>query len=101
MKYDGEVVSDRDLSLNGMNVNKVGLTVGAFIGVMHLAWSLIIALGWAQGYLDFVMKIHSLNNPYTVGAFNLSQDIMLIVLVSIVGYVIGSVFATIFNKLHK
>lgn len=84
-----------------MNINKVGLTVGTFVGFLHLVWSLLIGLGWAQGYLDFVMGIHSLNNPYTVMSFNLGQAVVLIILASMVGYIVGSVFATIFNKLHK
>ena len=84
-----------------MNVNKVGLTVGAFAGLVHLVWSLLIGLGWAQGYLDFVMSMHSLNNPYRVMPFNIGQAVMLIILASVFGYVVGSVFATIFNKLHK
>ncbi len=84
-----------------MNVNKVGLTVGVFAGLVHLVWGLLIALGWAQGYLDFVTSMHSLNNPYKVMPFNLGQAIVLIVVASILGYIVGSVFATIFNKLHK
>ena len=84
-----------------MNVNKVGLTVGAFAGLAHLVWGLLISLGWAQGYLDFMMGLHSLNNPYEVASFNLGQTIMLIIVASILGYVVGSVFASIFNKLHK
>ena len=86
---------------NGMNVNKVGLAVGAFAGLWHIVWSLLILLGWAQGFLDFVTMVHSLNNPYIVHSFNPGLSIVLIVLTSFVGYIVGSVFATIFNKLHK
>ena len=84
-----------------MNQHKVGMALGSFVGLMHLAWEVLIALGWAQGYLDFVLNMHSLNNPYTVGAFNIGRGIMLIVLTAIVGYIVGSIFAAIFNKVHK
>lgn len=84
-----------------MNVHKTGMTVGVFAGLVHLVWGILISLGLAQVYLDFVMNMHSLNNPYKVLPFNLGQVVMLVILASILGYIIGSVFATIFNKLHK
>lgn len=84
-----------------MNTHKVGLTLGVFAGLVHLVWSVLIALGWAQGYLNFVLGMHSLNNPYVVEPFNFGRAVMLVVLALIVGYIVGSVFATVFNKLHK
>jgi len=84
-----------------MNVKKVGLTVGVFAGVMHLVWSVLIALGWAQGYLDFVLGMHSLSNPYVVDSFDIGRAVGLIVLTCVLGYIVGSIFAAIFNKLHK
>ena len=84
-----------------MNVKKVSLTVGAFAGLLHLVWSIMIAFGWAQAYMDFVLGMHSLSNPYVVSSFSLGRSVGLIVLTSIVGYVVGAIFATIFNKFHK
>ncbi|HEY4508975.1 MAG TPA: hypothetical protein VJC13_01680 [Candidatus Paceibacterota bacterium] len=77
------------------------MTLGAFAGLVHLVWEVMIALGWAQGYLDFVLSMHSLNNPYTVQAFNLGRGIMLVVIACVMGYVVGSVFAVIYNRVHK
>lgn len=84
-----------------MNTHKTGLALGAFVGLVHILWEGLIALGWAQGYLDFVLGMHSLNNPYTVEPFNLSRGIILVVLTSIIGYIVGSIFASIHNKVHK
>ncbi|MBI4155603.1 MAG: hypothetical protein HY507_00005, partial [Candidatus Zambryskibacteria bacterium] len=84
-----------------MNRHKVGLALGAFAGLVHIVWEFLIFLGWAQPLMDFVTNLHSLNNLYTVEPFNLGQAVGLIVLASIVGYIVGFVFATIFNKFHK
>ncbi|MBA3732889.1 hypothetical protein H0W91_00760 [Patescibacteria group bacterium] len=83
-----------------MNTQKAGLTLGVFAGTMHLFWSLMVAFGLAQGYLNFVLKMHFLNNPFTVQAFNISNAILLIVLTSVIGFVVGTILATIYNKFY-
>lgn len=84
-----------------MNTHKVGLVVGAFAGLWHLAWSIIIALGLAQPLLDFVFNMHSLNNPYTVVPFSLGRSIGLIIMTYVIGYLVGTIFATFWNKSSK
>ncbi len=85
----------------GVNQNKTGLMVGAFLGLWHLLWSILVALNLAQPLLDFVYWMHFLNNPFTVGPFNVVTALVLIVVTSAVGYVIGWVLAWIWNKVHK
>lgn len=77
------------------------MVVGTFSGLVHLVWSVVVALGLGDVYLSFILTLHSLNNPYIVESFNLGRSIVLVVVASIVGYIVGAVFATIFNKLHK
>jgi len=84
-----------------MNQKKVALVLGSFAGLVHLVWSIAIALGFAQPWLDFVYRMHSLNNPFVVAPFSLMRSIGLIVVTFIVGYVVGFIFATLWNKLHK
>lgn len=84
-----------------MNTHKVGMTLGMLFGLWHLVWSILIALGLAKPLLDFVSMMHSLNNPYIVQPFNLGKSIGLIILTYVIGYFVGTVFATIWNKTHK
>ena len=84
-----------------MNNNKVGLILGSFMGLFHLVWGILVALGMAQGLLDFVYNLHSLNNPFTVMPFNFMSTVGLIIFTFIVGYVFGYVFAMIWNKIHQ
>ena len=84
-----------------MNHKKVGLVLGSFAALVHLVWSLLIAFGWAQPWLDFVYKMHSLNNPFTVASFDLTRSIELVVIAFIMGNIVGNVFAFVWNKFHK
>jgi thiamine transporter ThiT len=84
-----------------MNTHKVGLAVGAFTGLLHLVWEVLIYLGLAQGLIDWKLSMHSLNSPFTVESFNMGSAIGLIVFAIVGGYIVGSVFATIYNKVNK
>ena len=63
-----------------VNPYKAGLVLGSFVGLWHLAWSLLVATGAAQWLLDWVFYLHFLNNPLHVGAFNLATAIALVVI---------------------
>jgi len=84
-----------------INPTKVALVVGAFLGGLHLLWSLLVAFGLAQAILDFVFWAHMLSLSVVVNAFDASAAATLIIFTAIWGYVVGYVFALIWNKLHQ
>ncbi len=84
-----------------LNPSKVALTLGVLIGGFHLGWSFLVALGLAQGLLDFVFSIHMLANPYQVTGFDITKAGMLVVITFGVGYGVGYIFANVWNKVHK
>lgn len=81
--------------------SKAALIFGTFAAVMHAFWSVLVFLGLAQPYLNFISGLHFLNNPYKVLPFNLSTAVMLIAVTFVIGYLVGWVFAKIWNKLQK
>lgn len=81
--------------------NKTGIAFGTLAALWHLLWSILVAVGITQSWIDFVFSIHFLNNPFTVSAFNAGTALMLIVITGILGYVFGWVFAYIWNWAHK
>lgn len=83
-----------------LNRHKLGLAVGSILGLYHLVWSILVALGIAQWLLDWVFKLHFIQPPYTVNAFILSYAIALVIITSVLGYVIGWVAGGIWNWLH-
>jgi hypothetical protein len=84
-----------------MNKHKMGLVLGSFVAFVHIVWSVLIAFGWAQPWMDFVLRMHSLNNPYFLLPFDLTRSLGLIILTFLVGYILGNIFAMIWNKLHR
>ncbi|MDP3800251.1 MAG: hypothetical protein Q8Q90_02395 [bacterium] len=81
-----------------LNKNNTGLTVGLFIGLMHVVWSFLVSVGYAQSYLDMVYRFHFLNNPPVVLPFMLNDAVKLVVFAAVMGYAMGFVFAFIWNK---
>lgn len=84
-----------------LSESTVGLIVGAFLGLVHLAWAVLVAAGYAQGLLDWIFDLHFLENPYMVTEFAADKAALLVVVTFGVGYVGGWVFAWLWNTLGK
>ena len=84
-----------------LNVQKTALMFGTFAGLMHTIWSLFVALGFAQAYLNWMMGLHFLQNPFTIAPFNFTTAVALIAVTSALGYLVGFVFSTVWNRLNK
>lgn len=77
------------------------MAVGLFVSLMHAVWMLMIYLGVAQVYMNWIFGLHLLTNPFRVMPFNMGTAFMLIVVTFVVGYLMGWVFVFIWNRLHK
>jgi hypothetical protein len=84
-----------------MNVSKAGLVVAALIGGWHLCWATLVAAGFAQPVIDFVFWMHFLKPVYAVEPFEIGRAAILLVATSALGFVIGAVFAVVWNALHR
>ena len=86
---------------NTINANKAGLALGALLGLFHLSWAVLIALGWAQPVIDFVLWLHMIKPFMTVEAFSFVRAAGLVVFTAVFGYVLGWVFAVLWNRAHR
>lgn len=84
-----------------MNPGKVGIVGGAVLGGWHVLWSLLVLVGWAQPLLDFSMWAHMAHTPLVVGPFEVGAATTVVILASVVGYCVGYVLATVWNKVHR
>ena len=80
-----------------LSEHQTGLVLGAFFGLMHLVWAFVVSLGFAQTWLDFILGLHFLENPFVVSAFDMQKAVMLVAVTAGVGYVAGLVFAKVWN----
>ena len=84
-----------------LNEKQTATAFGTLAAFVHVVWSALVATGFAQGWLSFVLGLHFLESPATVGAFNLTTALTLIAVTFIVGYVFGIVFARVWNWAGK
>ncbi|MFA6407433.1 MAG: hypothetical protein WCV80_01870 [Candidatus Paceibacterota bacterium] len=84
-----------------VSIHKTGLVFGGLFGILHAMWALLVLLGLAQVYLDWIFGLHFLNFQYSINSFSFGNAIMLIVVTSIVGYVAGCVFGWLWNVACK
>jgi hypothetical protein len=84
-----------------LNPNKTGLVLGAFVGGWHVLWALLVALGWAQAVVNFVFWIHFLKPVFSFEPFSAGMALMLILLASAIGYLVGYVLGVLWNWVHR
>jgi len=61
----------------------------------------LVAAGWAQPVIDFVFWMHFIKPVYVIQPFNLGTATVLVVVTVVIGFVVGSVFAVLWNWFHK
>ena len=86
---------------NQIAVVKVGLAFATVLGALHLCWSILVALRWAQPVIDFVFWMHFMKPIVVIETFEVAKAAMLVGMTAGVGFLMGSVFALAWNALHK
>jgi len=81
-----------------INVNKLGLVLGSFFALFHLVWILLVASGFAKQFLDYALSLHFMSDVYSIGAFSFATAGMLLIFSFVSGYIIGWLFAEIWNN---
>jgi hypothetical protein len=84
-----------------ISVHKSGLAFGALLGVWHLLWAALVAFGFAQSIIDFVFWMHFIKPIYVIGPFHIGTAVLLVAVTSVIGYLMGLLFAAVWNFLHK
>lgn len=78
---------------------KTGTAVGVVLGLFHLAWAGLVALGWAKPLMDFILKLHFIQIDYAMAPFAPGTAAALVAITAGLGFVFGLVFALVWNRL--
>jgi len=75
--------------------------LGALAGGWHFVWALLVAAGWAQALINFVFWMHFVAPLYVIQPFHAWVALILIVVTSAAGYVMGFVLGVLWNWIHR
>lgn len=84
-----------------VNPKQTALFLGTFVSLIHIVWSVLVLLGFAQILVDFIYWLHFLNNPFSVQSFEVSRALILIVITFCVGFGVGFVAGSLWNTVLK
>jgi hypothetical protein len=84
-----------------INLNRAGLVLATIAGGWHLVWAVLVALGVAKPFIDFVFWIHFIQPIYMIEPFETARAAILVILTGALGYVVGAVFAMAWNAFHR
>jgi hypothetical protein len=87
--------------MQSLNPHKAGLAVGAVLGGWHFLWSLLVAAGWAQPFIDFIFWIHFIKPIHVIETFAVGRALLLILVTAAIGYAIGATFGVLWNRIHR
>ncbi len=86
--------------MNTIHSHRLGLVLGATLGLMHAGWATLVAFGSAQSLMDWAFGLHFIEPVYMVSDFSLGNAVMLVVVTGIIGYGMGWLFGFIWNKVQ-
>lgn len=83
------------------NTHKAGLVGAVMLGGLHLVWSILILFGWAQPLLNFSLWAHMIRVDIILGPFDAISAATVTVIATCLGYAIGYIISTVWNKVHR
>jgi hypothetical protein len=79
---------------------QTGLALGSVVAFAHLVWATLVAIGWAQPLLDFVLWLHFLKVPIQLAPFDGTRAALLVAVTFAISGAMGAFFAVVWNRLH-
>lgn len=86
--------------MNQANAHKVGLVFGGMLAIWHAVWAIMVLVGVAKPFLDWILGLHFLNLQYSISSFSFGKAILLVIVTAIFGYIVGYLLGWFWNLAH-
>lgn len=70
------------------------------LGGVHVLWTILVVLGWAQPLVEFSMWAHMAHTAVIIGPFDAIAAVTVIVVAAFIGYCVGYIAGTVWNRVH-
>jgi len=87
--------------MNAIDPTKAAIVAALLIGGWHVLWSVLVAFGLAQPFIDFVFWMHFITPVFVIEVFDVTRALILVAFTSGLGFLIGYVLALLWNAVHK
>ena len=99
--HSAQINAPINTAMRPISPNKAGLVLGSVVGGWHFIWSSLVLFGWAQLVIDFIFWIHFIKPVYVIEPFKFGIAIVLIMVTTVIGYVIGLLFGVMWNRINR
>ena len=80
---------------------RAGVALAVALGAFHAGWACLVAIGVAQPFIDFILRLHFIQPFYVIQPFNIVTAIGLVAFSSLSGFCLGCAFAAAWNYFHR
>jgi hypothetical protein len=89
--------------MTNLSKNHTGFAVAKIFALAHLIWAILIATmpGTMQSCINWIFRIHGIEPVWKIIPITWIDGILLVIITFIMGYIIGWVFAAIWNRTAK
>jgi len=78
---------------------RIALVIATFVALLHALWALLVGIGVAQTYLDWILPMHFISNIFSVLTFNWMTAIFLVIISFIGSYLAVLLFIVIWKMI--
>ncbi|MFH1392978.1 MAG: hypothetical protein ABIG73_01155 [Patescibacteria group bacterium] len=71
------------------------------MAIVHAVWSLMVLLGMAKLFMDWILGLHFLSFQYSIDPFAFLSALMLVIVAGVFGYIVGYIFGWLWNLAHR
>lgn len=82
-----------------ISIAKTAMAVGTVFAAWHTMWVVLVGVGWATAFLNFILELHFLKIDFQLAPYSAFTALSLIAITFCLGALMGAIFAVVWNWL--